>query len=505
MMHILIIACFAAVYLRDGLEAPVLWRWLGPWSGASPGIVAACSMGSLAGVWASSHLVIRRLGRRLDRRGSYRDAQRAEVVLLISRLAAVGLHSFNVLALGWLDAVRQATGNLVGVDEVMACVPVLLVVALGWYSLYPVDRRLRESLVIGALDEGRSLPPMLTRWQYIAGALRHQVLWVVIPITSIMSWGEQTDRWVQQGELGSLEAGAAQVAGIAALLVVMPAVMRRLWDTVSLGPGSLRDRLEAMCRDQGIRVRDLLVWRTHGTMINGAVMGFVPRFRYILLTDALIEHLPMHQVEAVMAHELGHVRRHHILWLGASALGSITVVSWVALVGMELARPGLASEEWAQGVAGAASLGVGLLVFGLVSRRFEWQADAFAVQHMSGLSRRAKGAVEVTPEAVEAMRGALESVARLNHIPRHRFTWRHGSIAARQQRLEALAGQRADRLPIDRLGRRIAVVSAVVGLVAAGLVVWSGVSSARGGTGRGHGSLGMEVDGAICQDARDRE
>lgn len=505
MMHILLIACFAAVYLRDGMEAPVLWHWLGRWSGAAPGLVAACSVGSLAAVWVASHLVIWRLGLRLDRRGRYRDAQRAEVVLLLSRLAAVGLHAFNVLALGWLDAVRHATGNLVGVDELLACLPVLTVFTLGLYSFFPVDRRLRESVIIGALDQGRSLPPMLTRWQYIAGSLRHQVLWVLIPIACIMTWGEQTDRWAQRHTLSSVEAGAAQFAGILALLLVMPAVMRRLWDTVSLGPGPLRDRLEAMCRDQGIRVRDLLVWRTHGTMINGAVMGFVPRFRYILLTDALIEHLPMQQIEAVMAHELGHVRRHHILWLGASAIGSITVVSWLMLVGMELARPGLTNAEWAQAVAGGASLGVGLLVFGLVSRRFEWQADAFAVQHMSGYHRRADGPVELTPEAVEAMRGALESVARLNHIPRRRFTWRHGSIAARQERLEALAGLRADRLPIDRLGRVIAVVAAVVGLAAAGLVVWSGVSSERHGKGREDGFQRMEVDGAICQDARDRK
>ena len=58
-------------------------------------------------------------------------------------------------------------------------------------------------------------------------------------------------------------------------------------------------------------------------MINGAVMGAITPVRYILLTDALLETLPRERVEAVMAHELAHVRRHHIFWLVMAAAGSM--------------------------------------------------------------------------------------------------------------------------------------------------------------------------------------
>ncbi len=503
MMHILLIAVFLAVYLRDGIDAPFLSaeaHQLGPVA------IAAWSIGSLAAVWFIAHTTIWFLGRRIDRAGSLRAARQAETVLFACRLCAVSFHAFNILVLGWVDVVRGVVGNLVAVDEVLACLPVLLVFVMGWWSIYPVDRRLREAIVLHELDDGRAMPPMPTRAEFVINALRHQALWVLLPIVCILAWGEFIDRLTARHVLGHLEAGIMQFAGMVTLLIIMPLAMRHLWDTISLGAGPLRDRLHAMCQSQGVRVRDLLIWRTHGTMINGAVMGLVPRLRYILLTDALIEYLPPEQVEAVTAHELGHVRRRHIVWLALSALGSITVMSWLIQVAMELARPGLSNSQWAQGAAGAAALATGLLVFGYVSRRFEWQADAFSVQHLSGFHKKEPGVV-LTAEAVGAMRGALEAVARLNHIPRNRFTWRHGSIATRQRKLTELVGMAADRLPIDRLSRGIAAVAAVVGLMAAGLIVWSGVSSEseRPTGGGAAGARSMEVPGAIRQDAWDRE
>ncbi len=53
------------------------------------------------------------------------------------------------------------------------------------------------------------------------------------------------------------------------------------------------------------------------------------------------------------------------------------------------------------------------------------------------------------------MSGALARVAALNHIPAHRFSWRHGSIRSRQQRLARLPGLAAHALPIDASVRLI--------------------------------------------------
>jgi Zn-dependent protease with chaperone function len=112
----------------------------------------------------------------------------------------------------------------------------------------------------------------------------------------------------------------------------------------------------------------------------------------------------------------------------------------------------------------AAAMGVAVFAFGWVSRRFEWQADAFAARHLSehppvreeadsgGLETRPPREMPskyIAPQAVDAMVGALESVAELNHLPRERFGFRHGSIAERVRRLRALQGVGVDALPID--------------------------------------------------------
>ena len=86
--------------------------------------------------------------------------------------------------------------------------------------------------------------------------------------------------------------------------------------------------------------------------------------------------------------------------------------------------------------------------FGWVSRRFERQADAFAVRHM------AEGE-HVDADAVGVMTRALERVATLNHVPVARRSWRHGSIAWRQDYLHSLVGTSVDVSPIDRTVTRI--------------------------------------------------
>jgi Zn-dependent protease with chaperone function len=273
---------------------------------------------------------------------------------------------------------------------------------------------------------------------------------VLVPALTILAWYELLDRGTRRFETPPwLPLIALQLMGTLAVLTLMPAVLRRVWDTIRLDPGPLREILDRMCRDQRVRIRELLVWRTHGTMLNGAVMGFFGPIRYILLTDALLESLTGAQVEAVMAHEIGHIRRRHMIWLGLAGLGALLLGADVGHWTLIRFFPAYANDELAQSLVLLITIPAAILWLGYVSRRFEWQADAFAVQHLSG-SRPGRPAVEVSAEAIVAMSSALEVVARLNHIPRHRFSFRHGSIASRQHRLQSLVGRRTDRLKPDR-------------------------------------------------------
>jgi STE24 endopeptidase len=207
-------------------------------------------------------------------------------------------------------------------------------------------------------------------------------------------------------------------------------------------------------------------------MLTGAVTGMLGPLRYVLLTDALLERLPEEQVEAVMAHEVGHVRRRHVPWLAAGLLASIGVP--MGLIDLAIAL-GWRVPQIAQLGLIAGALALGLTLFGWISRRFEWQADAFAAQHLSGHrtdGRRDEGAVVISEDAVKSMSGALEAVASLNHIPRRKFSWRHGSIQRRMENLRALVGRPARRLAIDR-GVGWIKLGIAVGLAAViGLVIW---------------------------------
>jgi STE24 endopeptidase len=93
--------------------------------------------------------------------------------------------------------------------------------------------------------------------------------------------------------------------------VLMPAAVRRIWQTTSLG-GPLRERLDDVCRLRKCSVRDILIWHTDGTMANAAVVGISRWLRYLLLTDVLVARLSDDEIAAVVRHELAHLRRWHL-------------------------------------------------------------------------------------------------------------------------------------------------------------------------------------------------
>jgi len=471
MLHLLLISIFVVMFVRDSMTGPLF-------GGHRPLPVAIASVASMAVLAAVTHLLIWRQARRMDR-GRYRAVYRADQIAAGSRLCAAALHGYLVLGLGWLDAVRAFTGDVIVLDEILAALPVLGAFILGWWSMYAIDNRVREAILIQELDQGHPIRPLPTRTEYVVSALRHQAALILVPILALMTWKELLERFFPRlGLPVGVPMELVQIAGMIVILTFLPLLMRWIWDTTRLGPGPLRDRLESMCRAHRVRIRDLLVWRTHGTMINGAVMGLAGPLRYILLTDALLELLPQAQVEAVTAHELGHVRRRHIPWLAAAIVSSIAITFLAGHFALQLSGPALANSQWAAAAVSVASMILSLVLFGIVSRRFEWQADAFAVQHLSGYHRGSAGATILTPEAVAAMSGALGSVARLNHVPLNRFSWRHGSIASRQRRLGELVGRRADNVRADR-NAGIVKISAAIGLLATGLLAAaSGVSSA---------------------------
>ena len=178
------------------------------------------------------------------------------------------------------------------------------------------------------------------------------------------------------------------------MMVLAPVLILPLFNKFTpLPEGSLRERLLKLAERTRFRARSIQVMdgSKRSRHSNAFFTGF-GGFRKIVLFDTLIQQLAELELEAVLAHEIGHFKKKHIpKTLLVSALGSLAGFWLVSL---------LATQEWFYRSFGfePGSIVPALLLFGLVSgvitfwfspvahwwsRRNEYQADAFAAAVMS--------------------------------------------------------------------------------------------------------------------------
>jgi hypothetical protein len=104
-----------------------------------------------------------------------------------------------VLVFGWLDTVRAAVGDGVLVDEFVAMLPPLAGVVGTWWAYYPIERRVRDAVLLRQLDTGRAVFPTPTRWEFVLAQLRLHLLFLLVPILLIIALAELIDlaaaRW----------------------------------------------------------------------------------------------------------------------------------------------------------------------------------------------------------------------------------------------------------------------------------------------------------------------
>ncbi len=196
------------------------------------------------------------------------------------------------------------------------------------------------------------------------------------------------------------------------------------------------ERLLARCgfTSNGLYVMDGSRRSAHG---NAYFTGFGAAKR-IVFFDTLLARLAPGEVEAVLAHELGHYRRHHV-WKRITLLFALSLgLLWV--LGQLLDEPWF----YAGLNAGAPGDAMGLLLFVLVvpvftfflqpltslySRRHEFEADAYAAAHAS--------AAELVRALVKLYQ---DNAATLTPDPLHSaFYDSHPPAARRIARLQALA------------------------------------------------------------------
>ncbi|MHC4428616.1 MAG: M48 family metalloprotease, partial [Planctomycetota bacterium] len=267
-----------------------------------------------------------------------------------ARWALLVNHAVAVLIFGWLGTVRSAVGDLVLVDEIIAVVPTVAGLLGLWWIYHPIELRVREAILIRRLDEGQTIFQPPRRGAYVLAQARLHLLFLLVPILLIVACAELIDLVAGRydGVAGaSVAAETGTLVAALAVVTIAPLLSRVVLDVEPLPLGPVRDDLLDLCRQHRVRVRRLLLWNTHGVMINAAVMGLVGGLRYVLLTDALLETMTRRQLHAVMAHEIGHIRRRHMPWLIATLLAMILVPAVAVEAPLRLSGANLSAGAFA--------------------------------------------------------------------------------------------------------------------------------------------------------------
>ncbi|HMB95243.1 MAG TPA: M48 family metallopeptidase [Tepidisphaeraceae bacterium] len=403
-----------------------------------------------------------------------------------------------VFILGWPHVVARALGparywpiELPGM--ILGTLPAVLTWMALWWAQYPADRALREQSLLIQLDENLPVHSPPGFWSYFVSNLRLQVLFTFVPvaliillhdIASIVLWNYSNIDLYHASPGGSdatIEL-ILQLASIAIVVLFAPEVLRRVLHTQRLPDSPLRSRLEALCQRTGMRYRDILLWRTNHNMGNAAVMGLVPWMRYILLSDVLLETMTDQQIEAVFAHEIGHVKHWHMGWyIVLVATLMLLIFGPVQMLGGTLSRwhrPSWLSDDAITGVIGVGGF---ILIFGYLSRWFERQADVFAARTMQQQDNLAATPVYKTyvgKHGAMTFASALYRVAIINNIPISARNFTHGSIVDRMNYVQTLSADPTRTLRFDRsMSMLYAMMIFILLACAAWVIVAWGVQS----------------------------
>lgn len=253
----------------------------------------------------------------------------------------------------------------------------LLDLPFSWYRTFHLEQR---------FGFNRSTPAL-----FITDLLKQALLLVLLggPLAAVVLW-----LMAEAGTLWWLYAWLVWLGFGLLLLCAYPAFIAPLFNKFEpLQSAALRARIEQLLQRCGFTAAGVFVMDGSRRSAHGnAYFTGLGRHKRIVFFDTLLNSLDEHQIEAVLAHELGHFHHHHVRRrMVTSALFSL---AGLAILG------GLAEAPWFYHGLGVSqpSLPMALLLFLLVApvftfflqpllawrmRRHEFEADDFAAQQSS--------------------------------------------------------------------------------------------------------------------------
>jgi len=384
---------------------------------------------------------------RLSACASYHTALVNQSTALAIIIYALFIYVFDfkvLLAQAPLIHVSTFLANLLGIA------PFLALLFIIWSCAFPTYRQF--------CNAGIQAPAYLLSQLKINATVLLPWLLVSLAIDSVNLAFADFYQVLEQFPLAGLSLFALLLAVLA---IYLPFVIVRLWGCKPLPAGPVRARLERFCAGARIAYDDIVLWNLfNGRLINAGVIGFIKYFRYILISPSLMQILDEDELEAVVAHEIGHVQHHHMLYYTLIIMG-FAVFAYEALEFMtyKLLSLNILTTMIASGAAYTNSAVSMLLTvlpvvcfvfyyrfcFGYFSRNFERQADAHALQ----MTKSSSGLIR-----------SLEKIARAGSQDRNARNWHHFGIAERIQFLQC-----CERDP-SLIGRHDAKVARMVAFYA---------------------------------------
>jgi Zn-dependent protease with chaperone function len=314
--------------------------------------------------------------------------------------------------------------------------------AIVWYFAHDAYQRLyradisKKSYVVSSITF--SLPVLLP-WLLLSG---------VADLIDILPF--ETPKWLLNTDIGQ---GVYFLVFLLGVAIIGPSIIKQFWRCKPLVNGYARSRIENICDRAGLEYKDILHWPIFGgKMITAGVMGLVKKFRYILVTNALLHLLEPDELDMVITHEIGHVKKKHLVFylvfFAGFLLISHTVVKLIILLIYSsetyfriVTFFGVSEDTMASFTTALVFITLFLLyfrfIFGYFMRNFERQADIFVYSLF---------------DTAKPLVSTLRKIAASSGQSADRPNWHHFSI---RERIDYLLKCEADTRWVTRHNRKV--------------------------------------------------
>ena len=289
------------------------------------------------------------------------------------------LGGLQALSVSLLGVTGPGMAHQMALVVAFAIVSSLLDLPFDWYRQFVLEQRFGFNKMTPGLWIADMFKGLL-----VGAVIGLPLLWVILALME------------RSGDLWWLWAWCVWSGFQLLMMVLYPTVIAPLFNKFTpLEDAALRERIEGLMARVGFASKGLFVMdgskrSAHG---NAYFSGFGSNKR-IVFFDTLLSRLEPHEIEAVLAHELGHFKLRHIV--KRIVVMFALSLAFLALLGY------LKNQAWFYTGLGvlpmmnASNDGMALILFALVlpvftfvlsplssitSRKHEFEADAFAAKH----------------------------------------------------------------------------------------------------------------------------